>query len=356
MSAPGYNLGKHVIPLEALRSKVCVQARSNRDPVVDAIRGAAILLVVLGHGLQYSLGDGFQHNIVFRAIYSFHMPLFFAISGYLFKESDSLRDGLVRMRDRTFCLLVPYFLWTLIWHIFYMVSHAYFGTAAKGPSLWFLPVLLTCSWIHASIVLLSKGRGTAIVAMLGLSAILLMHATGSMGFWVGSVRYHYIFFWIGAIARRLHFNASPPCLLMSIAAGLLWFVLLPYWEFSSIPDWLRSFTGSLFLQRMLWLAFKVVVAMLGIYAVHSVIARLPRHGMVLLSCMGLHSIHIYLVHIGLVTFTFPYATPFGVTFWLFFALLLAVPILIATVVGHNTYASMLLFGRWPLSPRLNLAS
>lgn len=48
---------------------------------VDAYKGILILLVVLGHSIQYRLGDGCFNNTLWNVIYSFHMPCFFAVSG-----------------------------------------------------------------------------------------------------------------------------------------------------------------------------------------------------------------------------------------------------------------------------------
>lgn len=45
---------------------------------IDNLRGLLIILVVLGHCIQ-NLDLDFDHNIVFRYIYSFHMPLFMFI-------------------------------------------------------------------------------------------------------------------------------------------------------------------------------------------------------------------------------------------------------------------------------------
>lgn len=49
---------------------------------LDAMKGILIILVILGHSIQDTISD-YQNNFLFRFIYSFHMPLFFAISGYL---------------------------------------------------------------------------------------------------------------------------------------------------------------------------------------------------------------------------------------------------------------------------------
>lgn len=66
----------------------------NRDTTLDLAKGFAILLVVLGHAIQFSFGPeyadsgDYYDDIVFKTIYSFHMPLFMLISGYLFYQSN----------------------------------------------------------------------------------------------------------------------------------------------------------------------------------------------------------------------------------------------------------------------------
>ncbi|WP_353939436.1 acyltransferase family protein [uncultured Bifidobacterium sp.] len=53
-------------------------ARNSRLTALDSLRGFGILLVVLGHASR-SVG-------LASWIFSFHMPLFFIISGMLFHE------------------------------------------------------------------------------------------------------------------------------------------------------------------------------------------------------------------------------------------------------------------------------
>lgn len=53
----------------------------NRDNSIDIAKGIAILLVIIGH-LDIPFLTGF--------IFSFHMPIFFIISGMLFKDKDHL--------------------------------------------------------------------------------------------------------------------------------------------------------------------------------------------------------------------------------------------------------------------------
>lgn len=58
---------------------------------IDFCRGIAILLVVIGHLIQFN--GIVTSNPVFEFIYSFHMPLFFAISGYITQKVTHIETG-----------------------------------------------------------------------------------------------------------------------------------------------------------------------------------------------------------------------------------------------------------------------
>lgn len=49
----------------------------------DSLKGVLIILVVLGHAIQETLKDGCFDNHLWNCIYSFHMPAFMAVSGFL---------------------------------------------------------------------------------------------------------------------------------------------------------------------------------------------------------------------------------------------------------------------------------
>ena len=72
----------------------------------------AIILVVIGHSLhEYDSSHG-THTFVYQFIYSFHMPLFVFISGYLLSNSMISHGGIKPYRDfvkdKTIRLLLPY--------------------------------------------------------------------------------------------------------------------------------------------------------------------------------------------------------------------------------------------------------
>lgn len=82
---------------------------NSRISYIDALRGFAIILVVIGHLVQNNYSDAY-HNSIFNVIYSIHMPLFFFISGCVAKrhiintESYSCENNSILSRFRKACL------------------------------------------------------------------------------------------------------------------------------------------------------------------------------------------------------------------------------------------------------------
>lgn len=114
---------------------------SSRVLHVDVAKGLGIAFVVLGHN-WVTLHDKGE---LFRVIFSFHMPLFFFLSGLMFRPQQGWADLL---RSKAEALLKPYSLAALIacaltafslWRLFWIA----YGTGDKLPwvQLWFLPHL-----------------------------------------------------------------------------------------------------------------------------------------------------------------------------------------------------------------------
>ena len=82
----------------------------NRERMyLNIVKGIAILLMLWGHGIQYCAKGSFDpfSNNVFLFIYSFHMPLFMLVSGYLFFFSYQKRDLKTLLVHRTQGMLQP---------------------------------------------------------------------------------------------------------------------------------------------------------------------------------------------------------------------------------------------------------
>lgn len=83
---------------------------SKRNEFIDIIKGFAIILVIIGHCIQYNYGNniiGFFNNSVVKFIYSFHMPLLMLVSGYLFYFSFKKHSFKENLKNRFFTLFIP---------------------------------------------------------------------------------------------------------------------------------------------------------------------------------------------------------------------------------------------------------
>jgi fucose 4-O-acetylase-like acetyltransferase len=90
---------------------------STRSKTLDIVKGITILLVIVGHCIQFGSGRNFfnkqlfYENIPFKVIYSFHMPLFMLVSGYLFFFSIRKYSTNLLLKSRVTKLLIPILLW-----------------------------------------------------------------------------------------------------------------------------------------------------------------------------------------------------------------------------------------------------
>jgi len=128
--------------------------KESRNVTIDICKGVGILLVVIGH-LPTLFGG---------IIYSFHMGLFFMLSGWVFNESY-LDSKLTFIKKRTVSILLPYvvfrgtsFLITKmgIWENYHAIEEEYhlIGT------LWFLKDLFLASLISLFLLWLLRKTTT----------------------------------------------------------------------------------------------------------------------------------------------------------------------------------------------------
>ena len=125
----------------------------------DVVKGVAVFLMLWGHCIQYCALDTVVYikDIAFKTIYSFHMPVFMLISGYLFAGSFRKRNLTQLLEHRIRGMLHPIVMATFLNNVL-MLLPAYalsnrvdflFGSLfiGIGNDLWFLWAVLYCSVI-----------------------------------------------------------------------------------------------------------------------------------------------------------------------------------------------------------------
>lgn len=154
---------------------------------LDRSKGAGIFLVVFGHcwlGLASAgiLTDAGVIHTVERLIYSFHMPLFFLLSGYTFERWAARRTPSEAFKDRCLRLLWPLFLW----HYIFAGARFLAGDAANTPGglntvislplppvdhfwfLWALFLVQLIVWPLVRLIALPRGAWIALAAVTAL--------------------------------------------------------------------------------------------------------------------------------------------------------------------------------------------
>lgn len=156
---------------------------------IDIAKGIGIFLVVAGHTLGGLINSGILapfglSDFFIRAIYSFHMPLFFFLSG-LFIEHSTRRDlsSFLGVKART--IIYPYLVWSLISGV---MQHSLSGsvnnqmpwrrliTIIYSPidQYWFLYALfvMTCLYWVARRVRLTAINFSVIAGLLYIASVL----------------------------------------------------------------------------------------------------------------------------------------------------------------------------------------
>lgn len=92
---------------------------NNRFVWVDNARGIGIILVVIGHIFVYP--SSFFNQTISKWIYSFHMPLFFFLSGVTFCKDKYSYTGLVKSKAKS--LLIPYVVFMIVNYLIYAMAY-----------------------------------------------------------------------------------------------------------------------------------------------------------------------------------------------------------------------------------------
>lgn len=114
-----------------------VAKQVNRIEWIDIAKGIGIFLMVIGHtGIPQYLSNW---------IYSFHMPMFFVLSGILYNH-EKYKSFRALLKARLYSLCIPYLVFTVVAFVgmraLGLVEWVELYKGWSGYALWFIPVLL----------------------------------------------------------------------------------------------------------------------------------------------------------------------------------------------------------------------
>lgn len=279
---------------------------NNRINYIDQLKGIAILLVVLGHFIEHNNG---RDNFMWLFIYSFHMPLFMFISGYVMQmsfriEDIDLKNVIVFINKKVRSLLVPFVSWGIIIpYFFFRSSDVGFDTFLMdfierwGGGLWFLATLFILSilfllyrWIMQLIG--QKGNMDLIVIILLFLFVVFLYKISSGKIYLEGLRstvsYFLFYFW-GVIVmkyKRLNMILLDNERFFTFCI-LMFFLLLPSFIDISSLGISQSFN-------------KIILAPFAIFAIFFIIRHIRwyRYIDMMFQYFGRESLSIYVTHNG----------------------------------------------------------
>ncbi len=340
-----------------------ISARA-RDGRLDALKGFAILCVVTYHALgQYftfstTTGVVYYPWVVYaRAfLFSFMLPLFAFLSGYVLGRPGGLRPDY--FRRRTLGLLVPYVAWETLYgptkhpEMFDSVRAllGFYVRIFLNPHfegrMWYLYVL----WLALMVLGLARlgGDRTWVIA----ASILLVFVLGSFGQF-NWLRWIYIYVCGGLLFRRYEPSLLPGLERAGVAGAI---AFIPLWLMAE-PETVASArlasmapTGWAFiLGRALLVMVPIVIGACAVVAIVAASYHLPDSAKSPLAFLGTLSLGIYVTH-------FPFVEMWkGMPAW-FLPVNVALATLIAVgwtlVLGSFRPTATLLLGEpWVRRPR-----
>ena len=202
---------------------------TGRDQAVDVARGLAILLVVVGHNRALSSAA----PALIDALFLFHVPLFFLLSGWVQRE-QALAAAVVNLARR---LLLPFLIAALLVGTAKVITRGgSFGDMLAGVAwatgqtlpwshLWFLPALfLALSFTQILRQVPGGAPRWALASLLALAAVFYLPLNTEPRGWPWSLDLMpqcLLFVWLGALLHdspRLRRQLGHPLMLVAVAA------------------------------------------------------------------------------------------------------------------------------------------
>lgn len=220
-----------------------------RELLPDVLRGFAVCLVILGHCIQEGSGETYRGqqayfaDRLYQLIYSFHMPLFMLVSGWLarysMKDDKTNRQQCIILLKRTKSLLIPIFGWTALDSARIFVLNAYQGyphaSFAEGimqyfwnalENLWFLWAVFWC--FLAVWVIHYRFRDCIWLYLAGFLIMFFVPDGLGLGAYKYMFPYYVMAFYLNghtAVLDKTVFSSRHRRLLCIMGLGIMWGIL-----------------------------------------------------------------------------------------------------------------------------------
>jgi fucose 4-O-acetylase-like acetyltransferase len=281
--------------------------------------------------------DGVGNNL-FSIIYSFHMPFFFFLSGYVALKTIkiiSLKEIPFFIKNKAISLLIPMLSWPFIRKYFFAKSYNYSISNFSNipiqemlnPGLWFLQMLFFIYIIYSFYYLLSKRLNSG--SKIGIDVFLLLLTILIFGFiffstknhWILAFLLNYSFFMIGVFLSK--FNSIKKLIDNKFLANLILLIFLLISGFYNFKE------QDLIIMKLL----KVIISISALISFYNIFRKLEIPTLLdkYLCKLGQSSLIIYVTHFSFVSIlSSDFLIPKEISFPLLLLILMPISVILIT--------------------------
>jgi putative acyltransferase 3 len=241
--------------------------QQTRILAIDYSRALAITLVVVGHWQLESQPEWWNHIIDF--IYTFHMPLFLAMSGYLYMHTKHKQSYTSFLWKKAMRLLVPYFTTSVIIITLKLISQSH-GAYLPNPVTplsylkilylpeagYFLWFVWTLWWIFVILPWFKKRVARTILFAVTALLTVIPFNTPDM-FCLQQTKQMFVFFMVGVMLydwkQYISIRNNYVALLSTALFATIYWLKLIGWGWL---DWMLPFLGVFMVLSVISLAEK----------------------------------------------------------------------------------------------------
>lgn len=185
---------------------------------IDTLKLVGMFYIYLGH-------FGKDAGLLYPFVFSFHVPLFFFISGLFYTHPNTLSALIIAIKKSFFSIVAPYFIFGLASLVFFTLRYQWgiadvtdkFTGLINGvrnnifaESLWFLPCLFVVIIYHSTLLLLIKNKFSVLFISILIYSLLMPKAIishPSYFFNIDSAACYLVYYSIGAcLSEKLKFS------------------------------------------------------------------------------------------------------------------------------------------------------
>lgn len=277
---------------------------------IDILKGIAIILVIVGHIIQYTAFDSYDffENKIFIFIYSFHMPLFMIISGYLFYNTVVNKDVLTIIKSRLKSLLYPLIIFTIIGYyvnelLNLIINHNFYGFYYSNwlgqlGGYWFIWSIIASISVILISNTLSKNKLKRVILYLVLFPLVIIFPNPDLNLFM------YGYFLLGYLFNQYK-NQIPNILLKLKYFILIYPAFLIFWNKQNYIyltgminiESINSFKNQIFIDliRFLYGLFGCIFIIVIVDIIFKCKNKLLQKVKNIIIIMGKNSLQIYLI-------------------------------------------------------------